>query len=116
MPPGQLRNKLLRNVFVRPFSGQRLHVDQVSRRHASHVREGRAQVSCQLFVDLRSPSGNSFPRQNFLPDPPVEQDEFAIHSEARLETGETNLFFKGLEPSGVVSGSEMRHGGGGYGA
>src|ERR1700688_2214297 len=56
MAPRQFCNKLLQNWLLRPSLRKSLHIPEVTRRKAPHIRELRAEILRQSFDHSRPPT------------------------------------------------------------
>jgi len=83
--PRQLCNRVLHNCRVGPGFGEGAHVFEIAGRKALDGGEGEAEVGGELVDDPGAPALLPLAEEDFAPEVPVEQDEFAVHREGGAE-------------------------------
>ncbi len=102
MSPGQFRNRLLRNLAVRPRTGKLPHVFEVPERQASHLRELGPQVARQPVDDLAAPALLLLALEDLIADTPVEPDQLLVDGERGTRARRSDLALETLEQLGVT--------------
>lgn len=104
MPPGNLGNKLLHHLLVRPGGRELLHVLQVPGAEALQGGELGFQVPGELVDDLRAPPLLGLPREDALPDVPVQQHQFPVDGQRRPRLRAADAAFQVPEQRRVIVG------------
>ena len=100
--PGQLSNRLLDNLCLRPGGRHLPHVVQVAAREPGHLRELDSKVLSQPIDDLRSPPVDGLTVQDGVPDRPVQPEQLGVDQAVGLDLCGTDPPFERDKDLGVV--------------
>lgn len=101
MTPGQLCNKLLHDFFIRKRLSKGAHIFEVPRRKPRHLGKIAPKIRGEPIDDARAPSFGDLACQDLAADAPVEQDEFLVDSDGRLQASCSDPVLKLRKQRGI---------------